>query len=230
MASIRRFGRAISSGKTVSDNSFLSKASVSSAVRSSRFAKSDSAVPVVIKNSSRSGWPGQSVMAQPSSIPPGRPQNRWEIRNYGAGRPVLGGCPEHFGPRWKPTVVDKASALLTSPLSSSKPYPLAGYAPTQPEPPILRLARNLLLIVVAVLLLPYLLAPLYRLGHPVSTLMAWRWVTGAPVARQWVDFSAISPFLPRAVVAAEDAKFCNHHGIDWGALREVIDDAEDGEV
>lgn len=169
-------------------------------------------------------------MAQPSSIPPGRPQNRWKIRNYGAGRPVLGGCPEHFGPRWKPTVVDKASALLTSPLSCSKPYPLAGYAPTQPEPPILRLARNLLLIVVAVLLLPYLLAPLYRLGHPVSTLMAWRWVTGAPVARQWVDFSAISPFLPRAVVAAEDAKFCNHHGIDWGALREVIDDAEDGEV
>jgi monofunctional glycosyltransferase len=95
---------------------------------------------------------------------------------------------------------------------------------------ILRLARNLLLIVVAVLLLPYLLAPLYRVGHPVSTLMAWRWLTGAPVVRQWVDFSAISPALPRSVVAAEDAKFCNHHGIDWGALREVIDDAEDGEV
>src|SRR5439155_20198233 len=48
--------------------------------------------------------------------------------------------------------------------------------------------------------------------------------------RQWEDFSAISPYLPRAVIAAEDAKFCNHHGIDWGALREVIDDAEDGEV
>ena len=30
--------------------------------------------------------------------------------------------------------------------------------------------------------------------------------------------------------AAEDAKFCSHHGIDWDALREVIDDAEDGEV
>ena len=94
----------------------------------------------------------------------------------------------------------------------------------------MRLARNLLLIVVAVLLLPYVLAPLYRIGHPVSTLMVWRWVTGAPVARQWVDLGAISPFLPRSVVAAEDAKFCNHHGIDWGALREVIDDAEDGEV
>ena len=32
------------------------------------------------------------------------------------------------------------------------------------------------------------------------------------------------------MVAAEDANFCRHHGIDWNALREVIDDAEDGEV
>jgi monofunctional biosynthetic peptidoglycan transglycosylase len=94
----------------------------------------------------------------------------------------------------------------------------------------LRVARNLLLIVLAALLVPYLLAPLYRAGHPVSTLMAWRYLTGAPMARQWVDFSAISPYLPRAVVSAEDAKFCSHHGIDWGALREVIDDAEEGEV
>ena len=82
----------------------------------------------------------------------------------------------------------------------------------------------------AALLLPYLVAPLYRVGHPVSTLMAWRWLQGAPMSRQWVDFSAISPSLPRSVVAAEDANFCSHHGIDWGALREVIDDAEDGEV
>jgi monofunctional biosynthetic peptidoglycan transglycosylase len=32
------------------------------------------------------------------------------------------------------------------------------------------------------------------------------------------------------VVASEDAKFCSHRGIDWDALRDVIDDAEDGEV
>src|ERR1700731_5261062 len=100
----------------------------------------------------------------------------------------------------------------------------------EPETSILRVARNLLLILLAVLLLPYLLAPLYRTGHPVSTLMAWRYLTGAPMSRQWIDFGAISPSLPRSVVAAEDAKFCSHHGIDWDALRDVIDDAEDGEV
>ena len=88
----------------------------------------------------------------------------------------------------------------------------------------------MLLILLVVLLLPYLLAPFYRAGHPVSALMAWRWLTGAPVSRQWIDFGAMSPALPRSVVASEDAKFCSHHGIDWDALREVIDDAEDGEV
>jgi monofunctional glycosyltransferase len=94
----------------------------------------------------------------------------------------------------------------------------------------LRIARNLLLAVLAVLLLPYLLVPFYRAGHPVSALMAWRRATGAPVSRQWIDFSAMSPSLPRSVVASEDAKFCIHHGVDWNALREVIDDAEDGEA
>jgi len=93
----------------------------------------------------------------------------------------------------------------------------------------LRIARILLLVLLALLVVPYLLAPLYRIGHPVSTLMAWRWVRGAPVTRHWIDFNAISPYLPRAVVAAEDAHFCKHHGIDWGALREAIDDAQDGE-
>lgn len=90
--------------------------------------------------------------------------------------------------------------------------------------------RAILLTVLALILLPYVLTPLYNLGHPVSTLMIGRWLTGAPVARTWVDIDAMSPVLPRSAVAAEDAQFCFHHGIDWNSLREVIEDAEDGEV
>jgi monofunctional biosynthetic peptidoglycan transglycosylase len=82
----------------------------------------------------------------------------------------------------------------------------------------------------AVLLVPYLLAPIYRVGHPVSTLMVLRWLKGAPVDRQWIDLREMSPFLPLSVVASEDARFCSHHGVDWDALRDVVDDAEDGEV
>jgi len=94
----------------------------------------------------------------------------------------------------------------------------------------LRIARYLFLIVLLLLIAPYLVAPFYRAGHPVSTLMAWRWLKGAPMSRQWIDLTAMSPYLPRAVVASEDAKFCSHRGVDWDALREVMDDAEDGEV
>ena len=93
-----------------------------------------------------------------------------------------------------------------------------------------KLIRNVVLAVLALLLLPYLLTLFYAGGHPVSTLMAWRWLTGAPVTRQWIDLERMAPSLPSTVVAAEDAKFCGHHGIDWDALREVIDDFQDGEA
>jgi monofunctional biosynthetic peptidoglycan transglycosylase len=79
----------------------------------------------------------------------------------------------------------------------------------------------------ALLLSPYLVAPLYNFGRPVSTLMAWRWLTGARVERTWVPLGAMSPALPLAVIAAEDAKFCRHHGIDWGELRAAFREAED---
>jgi monofunctional glycosyltransferase len=100
----------------------------------------------------------------------------------------------------------------------------------EPETFVLRIVRILLLLVAVALLLPYVLTPFYRAGHPVSALMAWRTLKGAPVTRQWVAFSAISPSLPRSVVGAEDAKFCSHHGIDWDALQDAIDDHEEGEV
>ena len=92
----------------------------------------------------------------------------------------------------------------------------------------MRLVRTLLLILLVALLVPYALAPFYRVGHPISMLMAWRWLEGEPVERQWIDFGTISPFLPLSVVGSEDAHFCKHHGIDWGAVREVIDDAQEG--
>jgi monofunctional biosynthetic peptidoglycan transglycosylase len=95
------------------------------------------------------------------------------------------------------------------------------------------LARRMLTAVVlcalAAVAAPYVLAPLYRFGHPVSALIAWRWVTGAPVKRTWIDLPRIAPALPRTVVAAEDARFCEHRGVDWNALSNAIEDAQDGE-
>ncbi|MBN9581892.1 MAG: monofunctional biosynthetic peptidoglycan transglycosylase [Afipia sp.] len=93
-----------------------------------------------------------------------------------------------------------------------------------------RVIRIAIVIVLALVLLPYALAPLYALGHPVSTLMIGRYLTGRPVERTWVDIDRMAPALPRSVVAAEDAKFCSHRGIDWDAVQDVIEDVQDGEV
>jgi monofunctional glycosyltransferase len=37
---------------------------------------------------------------------------------------------------------------------------------------------------------------------------------------EWVPLERISPRLRRAVIVAEDGRFYDHDGIDWGALRE----------
>jgi monofunctional glycosyltransferase len=82
-------------------------------------------------------------------------------------------------------------------------------------------------IVVALLALPYLLVPLYRFLQPVSTPMLWRWATRARVERIVVPLDRISPALPLAVIIAEDGTFCRNRGIDLGAMREAIEQADD---
>jgi monofunctional biosynthetic peptidoglycan transglycosylase len=111
---------------------------------------------------------------------------------------------------------------ITAPDPTVRPTPTA-------EAILLRLLKILVLLLLVALAIPYVLTPFYRTGHPVSTLMLWRRLTGAPVSRQWIDLAAMSPYLPRSVVGSEDAHFCKHHGIDLGALREAMRNAEEGE-
>ncbi len=77
-----------------------------------------------------------------------------------------------------------------------------------------------------VLLLFLLLAGLIiadRFVRPVSTLMLGRRLLHEKVTRDYMPLDRMSPNLLAAVVMSEDAHFCRHHGVDWGALREVID-------
>jgi monofunctional glycosyltransferase len=91
-----------------------------------------------------------------------------------------------------------------------------------------RLIGWAVVIVIAILLVPYVLAPFYRFGHPVSALMLERRLTGARVERIWIPIAAVPPAVSEAIIAAEDAHFCTHHGIDWGELRAAMADAEEG--
>lgn len=93
--------------------------------------------------------------------------------------------------------------------------------------PIWRLAIRVAAIVAAVLLLPYLIAPFYRVVDPVSTPMLWRWATGARVQRTFVPLHRIAPVLPLTVIVAEDGSLCRNHGIDLGAIREALQQSDD---
>lgn len=87
--------------------------------------------------------------------------------------------------------------------------------------------RAVAVAILVVLLLPYLITPLYLVVNPVSTLMLWRWAKRAPVVRTWAPLRTITPALPLSVIAAEDARYCTHRGIDFGELRAAIEDAAD---
>ena len=56
---------------------------------------------------------------------------------------------------------------------------------------------------------PYMLAEKTRLGG---------------IDQQWVPLSEVSPHVPLAVVAAEDANFCLHWGFDMAAIRAAMAD------
>jgi monofunctional glycosyltransferase len=90
-----------------------------------------------------------------------------------------------------------------------------------------RILFVLCVIVVAVLALPYLITPLYRFVDPVSTPMLWRWVRGARVERIVVPLGQMSPALPLTVIIAEDGSFCRNRGVDLGAIREALEQADE---
>ncbi|MEN5081971.1 monofunctional biosynthetic peptidoglycan transglycosylase [Bosea sp. TWI1241] len=66
----------------------------------------------------------------------------------------------------------------------------------------------------------------YRVLPAPSTLMIGRWLSFRGVERDWVPLERISPHLVRAVIAAEDQRFCSHAGIDWGELNAVLRDRD----
>ena len=56
----------------------------------------------------------------------------------------------------------------------------------------------------------------------VVLLLAIAIFRGEPVApHHWVRIEDMSRQLPLAVVAGEDANFCNHRGVDWGEVNDV---------
>ncbi len=57
---------------------------------------------------------------------------------------------------------------------------------------------------------------------PLMVLRALQRDDAYPVRWHWRPLERISPHLVRAAIAAEDSRFCRHHGFDWQAIRQVL--------
>ena len=70
---------------------------------------------------------------------------------------------------------------------------------------------------------PVTVVAIYRYAPPPLTfLMVQRLFEGRGFDRRWVPLSKISPRLVGAVIAAEDAGFCEHRGFDYKAIERAM--------
>jgi monofunctional biosynthetic peptidoglycan transglycosylase len=73
------------------------------------------------------------------------------------------------------------------------------------------------------------LIALYRfVNPPISNTMLFQQLSGRNIQHDWVPLNKMSTSLIKAVVVAEDARFCQHWGIDIDAIQYAIEHAGDG--
>jgi monofunctional glycosyltransferase len=98
----------------------------------------------------------------------------------------------------------------------------------RPRTGLRRCLRRLAIAMGVLALWPIVMTLVYAMvPPPISNVMIGRWLAGADLNRKWVSLDAISPNLQKAVISSEDARFCEHHGVDWIEFQGVIDDALD---
>ena len=61
---------------------------------------------------------------------------------------------------------------------------------------------------------------------PVSNVMLLRLANRDGLHKQWLALDKMSPWLARAVVASEDQRFCQHHGVDWVEFQDALDQTD----
>ena len=85
-----------------------------------------------------------------------------------------------------------------------------------------------LLIIVSILVIIQLWifsSLVYWRTHDVDTTMFMRWTYLSdfkPIKHQWRDYDDISDNFKHAIVAAEDARFIDHHGFDWDGIENAL--------
>ena len=114
---------------------------------------------------------------------------------------------------------------MTKPIEDhlDRPDDTPQWWPGRLRPTLQGLRRVLLwsLLVVALVFLAWGL--IYRwVNPPITFYMMQERARLGEIQYQWVDIEQMAPILRRAVVAAEDANFCTHWGIDSAAVRQAL--------
>lgn len=75
-------------------------------------------------------------------------------------------------------------------------------------------------ILIWFVLLSLLFVVIYRFVPPPVTLTMI--LDGNGITKEWMSLDEIDPDMPRAAIAAEDGKFCAHHGFDAVAIAQAM--------
>jgi monofunctional biosynthetic peptidoglycan transglycosylase len=89
--------------------------------------------------------------------------------------------------------------------------------------------RAIALALALIIVSPIIGAIVYRFAPPPGTwTMLQRKLSGDVIIHPWTPLKEISPHLVRAVIAAEDSRFCVHKGIDVEAVEKAMTSNKNG--
>ncbi len=171
--------------------------------------------------------------AEPAEPPPAGPSLDRPEEAPLEDTPVEAKAEPHAAPQPSPETPPPAAPTRPPPVPPRiipEPQPPRETAPiVAPVPPKRRfrlwrtVRRALLALVILVVAGPPLAVAIYRVvPPPITWLMVERLVQGQGLHKKWVSLDDIDPSLPNAVIAAEDARFCEHHGFDFDAMRAAM--------
>ena len=116
------------------------------------------------------------------------------------------------------------NAIGAAPPDEAAKGPRPSGQPAKPASFLGKLVRRLVMLVLVVgVLLPVTSTLLFKfVPPPVTILMIQRVFEGKGLDRRWMSLSKMSPALPNAVIAAEDARYCSHWGFDFQAMEKAM--------
>jgi len=142
--------------------------------------------------------------------------------------PLPSGAPDTAPPEDEPPPIE-IPAPRPPLITPEAPPPRERQPIVSPIPPkrkirwLRALRRALVAVLVFVVIGPPLAVLVYKVvPPPITWLMIERLVQGQGLHKRWTSLDDIDPSLPNAVIAAEDQRFCEHHGFDFQAMQAAM--------